>query len=334
MSTLLEIYPDCASWTDISENRYVDIDQQAACLAGYDQEYRQLSAGRYRGWFKTVLLGPHVGFYFETFNQMLDQWGACPGDRYSFIFLMDQSPGCRQMGRAFDAGSILCMTPGGNFDFQCAPGTRFCVISIDADVFEKFLAACLSESVVSNHRASRLGIVESQTKADTLRQVTRLAMQLAEDFAATPSDRGTLAGFQTSLISLLVSFVSDLVPLDRALDGYGATARTAHEARNHIRTCGAENMNTTELALRLGVSRRSLEYAFRAQFDKSPTEYIRLIRLNRIRSELLNDANQDLSIGDIAARFGVWHLSRLAHDYRLLFGELPSETRRSGRKDL
>jgi len=33
------------------------------------------------------------------------------------------------------------------------------------------------------------------------------------------------------------------------------------------------------------------------------------------------------SIGDVAARWGFWHLSRFAADYTRLFGELPSATR-------
>jgi AraC family ethanolamine operon transcriptional activator len=33
-------------------------------------------------------------------------------------------------------------------------------------------------------------------------------------------------------------------------------------------------------------------------------------------------------VQDIAARWGFWHLSHFANDYRRMFGELPSETAR------
>jgi AraC-like DNA-binding protein len=52
------------------------------------------------------------------------------------------------------------------------------------------------------------------------------------------------------------------------------------------------------------------------------------MRLNAIRRALLSEENAGISIGDIASRWGVWHLSRFAADYRGLFGELPSESRR------
>ncbi|GHU15365.1 hypothetical protein AGMMS50225_28560 [Betaproteobacteria bacterium] len=34
------------------------------------------------------------------------------------------------------------------------------------------------------------------------------------------------------------------------------------------------------------------------------------------------------TVGDIAARWGFWHLSHFAADYKEMFGELPSDTLR------
>jgi len=56
------------------------------------------------------------------------------------------------------------------------------------------------------------------------------------------------------------------------------------------------------------------------------------LQLNHIRRDLMSDASANLSIGVIAARHGIWHWSRFSRYYRLLFGELPSQTRlRHGR---
>ncbi|MGH3627753.1 MAG: helix-turn-helix domain-containing protein, partial [Sciscionella sp.] len=58
-----------------------------------------------------------------------------------------------------------------------------------------------------------------------------------------------------------------------------------------------------------------------------PSSYIRNLQLNRVRRDLLSNDGRGESIGDIAARYGVWHWSRFSQSYRLLFGELPSQTR-------
>lgn len=56
----------------------------------------------------------------------------------------------------------------------------------------------------------------------------------------------------------------------------------------------------------------------------SPVTYLRTMRLNRVRSELRQCPAS--TVGDVAARWGFWHLSRFAREYRALFGELPSAT--------
>jgi AraC family ethanolamine operon transcriptional activator len=78
----------------------------------------------------------------------------------------------------------------------------------------------------------------------------------------------------------------------------------------------------------IGVSRRSLECAFRSVLGMSPAHYVRTLQLNGIRRDLLCVEELHTSIGVIAARHGVWHWSRCSQAYRRLFGELPSETRR------
>lgn len=330
LSVLLQNYPDCASWTKANESQYIDIDQQSACLTGYDQKYRQLSSGQYHGWFQTVLLGSQIGLYFETFNQMLDQWGACPSGHYAFIFLMDGSSEGLINSEHFGADCILYLTPGSGFDCSSGPGTRFCVISVADGVFELFLRACLPEDDWVDITTISSRIIRNRLNVGTLRQMMHQAVKLADDFGGTPTDKGALTGFQTSLVSLLASYVSgaSLTQYSNHDGQSDLKTKPAFAARDYLHTTGAAHISVTDLVNRVGVSRRKLEYAFRSQFDKSPAEYIRLVQLNEIRSALLDEANQNLSIGDIAARYGIWHLSRLAQYYRTQFGELPSETRK------
>ncbi|MGP3945894.1 AraC family transcriptional regulator [Streptomyces sp. 6N106] len=72
-----------------------------------------------------------------------------------------------------------------------------------------------------------------------------------------------------------------------------------------------------------GCSARTLSGMFREELDTSPMSYVRGLRLDRIRHDILTT---DDSIGDIAYRWGVTHLGRFASEYRSRFGELPSAT--------
>ena len=329
MSVLLKNCPDCASGISITEARYNNIDLQAACLTNYDQEYLQLSPGHYNGWFKTVLLGSELGLFFESFDQELDQWGACPKDQHGFIFLMENSANIVFNGSPFDKDCIMYIAPESVFDSRAAPGTKFGVISVSDVAFQLFLTACESFEERRNGQVPRALLIRSAMRAQTLRQMTHQAVQMASEFTSGSPTSGALIGLQTSLISLLTSFVSSAFRAGSDLYENSAKLRSrpASQAREYLHTTGAANTSVVDLVHLLGTSRRKLEYDFQRHYGVGPAEYIRIIKLNKFRSALLNDANRDQSIGDIAARFGIWHLSRLAQNYRRQFGELPSHTR-------
>src|SRR5690606_17361276 len=81
-----------------------------------------------------------------------------------------------------------------------------------------------------------------------------------------------------------------------------------------------------ELCALVGVSERTLQYAFRTYVDMTPVAYLRACRLNRVRTVLRVSDPQATTITAVAVRFGFLHLGRFSRDYRRQFGELPSQT--------
>jgi AraC family ethanolamine operon transcriptional activator len=105
--------------------------------------------------------------------------------------------------------------------------------------------------------------------------------------------------------------------------------RVVREARQYMRTHADAPIGVPDLCAALHVSRRTLQYSFQDVLQMSPVAYLRALRLNGVRRDL--QAAGDAPVGDVAARWGFWHLSRFAADYRRLFGERPSDTRRQAR---
>lgn len=94
--------------------------------------------------------------------------------------------------------------------------------------------------------------------------------------------------------------------------------QTAHEVPTLLQVCAD-----------IGVSPRKLDYCFQDVLGLSPARYFRAMRLNAVRRALKQaGADASVSVQDIAARWGFWHMGAFGQDYRLQFGELPSETRR------
>src|SRR5262249_50413201 len=81
-----------------------------------------------------------------------------------------------------------------------------------------------------------------------------------------------------------------------------------------------------DLCAEVGVSERTLHYAFRGVVGLSPMAYFKAQRLNGLRRDLRLADPGGVSVAGAAGRGGFWHTGNLAADYQRLFGELPSET--------
>jgi transcriptional regulator GlxA family with amidase domain len=138
-----------------------------------------------------------------------------------------------------------------------------------------------------------------------------------------------VCGFKSSVAEMLYQVASGVGDEDLSSRRYTAQ-RSLHvyrRAREFIHHRLADGISIAELCRHAGVSRRSLESVFRAVIGVGPGGYVRSLQLNHVRRNLTALADEDVSIGVIAARHGIWHWSRFSHQYRLMFGELPSETR-------
>ncbi|MDD3519195.1 MAG: helix-turn-helix domain-containing protein, partial [Chromatiales bacterium] len=99
-------------------------------------------------------------------------------------------------------------------------------------------------------------------------------------------------------------------------------------AREFIDAClQADRLpSIVDICAQTGTSVRSLEYAFREVMQLTPAAYLRIHRLNKVRSELRSALTADTTITRVATNWGFVHLGEFARDYRRLFGERPSDT--------
>jgi AraC-like DNA-binding protein/TolB-like protein len=87
----------------------------------------------------------------------------------------------------------------------------------------------------------------------------------------------------------------------------------------------ARAWTVSEIASGCGVGRRTLQRQFRRFLGRMPMEYVRDIRLERARGELLHPSG-GAKVTEIAGRCGFNHFGRFAALYRRRFGEAPSAT--------
>jgi AraC family ethanolamine operon transcriptional activator len=81
-----------------------------------------------------------------------------------------------------------------------------------------------------------------------------------------------------------------------------------------------------QMAAAAAVSERTLRTAFNEYFGVGPIRFLRLRQLHQVRRVLKTADAEQTSVSQILVAHGEWAFSRFAKQYRLLFGELPSET--------
>ena len=75
----------------------------------------------------------------------------------------------------------------------------------------------------------------------------------------------------------------------------------------------------------VGVSEKTLFTAFKEKYKVSPSEYLKSLRLNKVKHEIENIKHKDINISTIAGKYHFWHMGQFAKDFRKHFGILPSE---------
>ncbi|MET0861633.1 MAG: AraC family transcriptional regulator [Microbacterium sp.] len=108
-----------------------------------------------------------------------------------------------------------------------------------------------------------------------------------------------------------------------------AGVRPVSQAIELMRNDPAHPWTVTELAAEVSRSVRSLQEGFRRTLDTTPMAYLRRLRLERVHAELQLAPSGEVSVTEVAARWGFVHLGRFAAAYRNEFSERPSDTMRS-----
>lgn len=92
----------------------------------------------------------------------------------------------------------------------------------------------------------------------------------------------------------------------------------------------ATSITVSDVAAHLGVSLRSLQTGFRQWRATTPNAFLRKIRLQCVRDELLR-SGEETQVTTVALRHGFSHLGRFSAFYQSTFGEVPSATLRRSR---
>ena len=301
-----------------------DIHEQAELLDTWNQEYCQLSNGQFAG-SVCSLRGSGIRLFVERMNRAVFQRGDVGNRKLALgipIRLSGQAVLCGE-GACLD-GLHVFSGPSG-FEYLSPENLLFIGLEISlpgatASQDEKLLVRELRNRLEGDARVIPL-------PKDRARDLRALLSSMFDGLKVRPGtlqDTKSVGALKRAAAGAVLELLPDASGGAGAKEEVTTSWRVASEARTLVEDSPDCPMSVVELALRLGVSRRTVQYACQEAVGIKPTSYLRALRLNGARRELRNVD----SVTEAATRWGFWHFGNFARDYREMFGELPSQTLR------
>lgn len=300
-----------------------DIHEQAALLDTWNQEYCQISSGQFDG-SVTSIRANGIRFFVEHMNRAVLQKGDVGSQKLALgipLKLAGQSvlcgeTSCRDSLHVFSGPSGFEYLSPDNFIFI---GLEITLPNASSSKDEELLVRELQSKLQQGRRV----IPVQKSQAHLFRSSLRSMFYGLKANPSALSDPISLAALERASFGGVLELLSHREA--ETPSGTAATAsswRLASQARALVEDSPDCPMSVVELALRLGVSRRTIQYACQNALGAKPTSYLRAVRLSGVRREL----RMARSVTEAATRWGFWHLSNFARDYCAMFGELPSQT--------
>lgn len=296
----------------------IDELEEANQSLGFDCEYRQLSKGKFQ-----AALGSRAAengiISWERFTAPIQLKITPPGQYIAIILPVIATDAARMDGQLVGEEDILFFPPGSSPDFVT---TRLCgdnSIQLPMALFEDILQKACPQLKV-NFSLGAFALKCSSVRLAEFRQL--LACQLVEPTSELPTT--TIP----NLVTFLLHCIEESHQFEPPTHGSWKNHKTvALKAQEYLENHYSAHFRMDELCQFSGTSVRSLQRSFQTYFGITVTEYLKALRFNRARRDLLSGTQENVTLA--ANNNGLTHLGRFSLDYAAMFGESPSATLRS-----
>ncbi len=227
------------------------------------------------------------------------------------------------------ARSVAIVNPGRPFRKAWMPRARQLLLRIDRRLVEREFRAWTGGDE-SGGIEFDMPPVDDVTKVGTLALYVRMVCDDLKNEASDLSRPLVADRVASGLVSLLLTSMPN--NKKRAIET--ASKATApffvRRVEQFIEEHARDTIALADLTGVAGVSTRALQTSFRRFRNTTPMAYLRSVRLELARTELMKAGRQGSSVATVANAVGLGHLGRFARDYDARFGELPSHTLHRG----
>lgn len=254
--------------------------------------------------------------------------GANRAGMVIFLLPLDEPERMLSFGQALHDTSLATFAPGRSSVCVGKTANRWVSVHIPLELLLASYGSSIDREIATLVSSGGVLIVDPRGP----RALRNLVMRLVEaehlEMLATPA---AVEAAEGELLSAIIFMLATRPRAQPAHSGRPGVSRkhVLERALALITTSKGAALYVEDLCRAAHVSERTLRNVFHESFGIGPIRYLRLCQLHRVRSALrAADPDRD-TITRIATECSVWDLSRLAREYRSLFGELPTQTLRT-----
>lgn len=222
--------------------------------------------------------------------------------------------------------NLFISSPGVPARFRMSRACRHLTARISAHIFENYLETVMNIPVKQPlvfHPGGEAGGELPQAWRQLLAHVIQQSC-LAPSLISTER---MARQYSCLMVEMLLSNFRNSYSDRIALSGNDVAPWYVRKARALIHETEDDSLSVSELAVKTGVSARSLQEGFRRFLGVTPAEYVRRHRLERLHEALL-EAAPESSVTALMLDCGITSFGRYAQYYRHRYGCRPSDTLR------
>jgi len=265
----------------------------------------------------TQLVSANFQLGHAKFNLASKQEGVSPEGMWTFAFVDNKKTFWRNY--KVKPHSIIIYAPGSEVNAVSSAGFEVTVFSV-SDIYLREIAKKLN--IEAFYQAlKKIELLETKSSLwKGLSQSILNELSKHKQNSTYHTDMGFVKKFSEDLLIVLKDSIisTNKVSSKKRL-------KSLHDSEEYILQKITQSFTVLDIASSVGVSERTLLYAFNNRFGIGTKAFIKVLKFNHAYHALHKENNKS-TVALIARSSGFWHMGQFYKDYKKFFGELPSKT--------
>ena len=296
---------------------FSDFEQYKKASEDWELDFRLLSKNNFSAYLN-MFISKNIRISRTTLSGNIEQFGITPIGFRSIAIPTRYSSSFVWLRKKVDTNNILIFPKNGTLDAVSYHNFDVYVI----DVNETFLLKLIDDLGYKN--AAKIFIEDEQKLF--MNQVFALEFsRMVEPFL---NDQNSISSAKNIIAKNIFLFFLKYVESQGKSESSSPLRKrdtALLKAVDLINGIHGETPSIQQICVYSNVSERTLEYAFLEKYKVTPSQYIKAVRLHKVKKELIALKGSSIKISTIAGKYDFWHMGQFAKDFKNQFGVLPSQ---------